>query len=711
MFKRFDLQRVYRNWPVLAGAFVAAHGAAGALSVSTQVEAFSLLLHGCITVAILASAFGLAINRRFTGIGIGLMVGASVLIITRQGFGAAGELLLPLDLQALEESQIAVVLAWMLCGFCFMQGSENGGAFIAATGMAIFGLMGTVNLNASLIAVFWVYLFGVVFMWGYERLLDRAPDEGESSPHRPTNWARWHLSSAALLVLVLMAVAFSVGTIVFHLSPNIYERMSGQVRTLTSHLPSPINFTEYENDFRVGTGPINLPDTLRFTVKTSNPALWRITAYDAYDGQGWQRTLTRQIPLIYEGGTRYRIPGRQLPEQGQPADVFRFVRGLPDHLPAASVPVQIQLSLSEKAAGAAELSAGEALLQTDAYGGLHLREEWFTDIIDTEDEDILTDTYAVIAEHPPTASEVLRGRGMEYSPFIARTYVEQVPLQAEKNLDTLVQKTVEGISDPYDRVTALREMIQERCLYTLQAPAVPRGEDAAAYFLLQSQRGACDLFATSLAVTARLAGIPARVVTGYQVGEYDAASQTVHVLDSDAHAWVEIYFPGVGWVPFDMQANEEYVGRSWLDLFRIGYPRLALKRLLIIAGQVVLALIFLYAAVSAFYDPSHLLSLLPRHRSESELEHVSRQYRDLYRAIARRAGCEAEPWMTPQEVIETSLAKVAAPTHLIERIERLNTQFYALRYDDDPSAQEITRVREGIASVQKRLRELKRDSS
>ncbi len=711
MFNSFDLQRVYRNWPVLAGAFVAANGAAAALSVSTQSSGFVLMLHASVAVGIIASALAIALDRRLTGIGIGIMVGASVLILTRQGFGTADSLLLPLDLQALEESQIAVVLGWMLVGFCFMQGSENAGAFIAATGMAIFGLMGTVNLNPPLIAAFWVYLFGVVFMWGYERLLDRTPREATSALDYPTSWARWHLSSTALLVLLLMVAAFGVGSIAFHVSPNIYQRMSGQVRSLTAHLPQSVSYAQHDNDFRVGTGPIQLPDTLSFSVKTSNPTLWRVTAYDAYDGRGWQRTLDRQIPLIHEGGALYRVPGRELPEDTPPADVFHFNRGLPDDLPAPSVPVEIQLYFLEEASDPQQRTSTTFLLQTDAYGGLHLDEEWLTDTIDVDEGSILVDTYAVTPRRPPKDPEVLRGRGAEYSPFIQRRYVEQVPLQATNSLHTLVEATIEGISDPYDRVTALRDMIEERCLYTLQAPAVPVGEDAAAYFLLNSERGACDLFATALAVTSRMAGVPARVVTGYQVGEYNATSQTVTVLDSDAHAWVDIYFPGVGWVPFDMQAKEEYVGRSWLDLFRVGHPRLAFKRLLVIAGQVVLVLIFLYAAVSAFYDPSYLLSLLPTDRSETELDKISREYQSLYRQIARRADRPAEPWMTPREVIETSVANVDAPGHLIERLRELNRQFYQLRYDEDPSTEQMNRVREGIASMKKRIRQLKRDSS
>lgn len=709
----FDAQRAYRKLPVLAGAFVAASGAMAALTVSTQSQSFPLLMHGLVGVGILASLFGIAIERRFTGIGIGLMVMGCAMILVNHDLGPWTDTFFPLDLQALEEAQIAVVFAWMLAGFCFMQGTENSGAFVAATGMAIFGLMATVNLNAELIASFWVYIFGIVFMWGYERLLDLAESgtvTDERSP-RWEVWARWHLSSTALLTLLMMAVAFGVGTIAYNASPNLYERVSGQVREIAARLPASSIYADQQGDFRVGTGPINLPPIPIFSVKTSSPTLWRVGAYDLYDGRGWRQMIHRQIGLIRAGELKYRVPGREPPAPYEPVDTFYFSSGVPRDVPAATAPVQITLYWSEEWPENSPADPGVSTVYADAYGGIHVDEDPYSAYSEIDTTDMLADRYSVVSRRPPTDAETLRGRGQTYHEYIQEHYVDQVPLQAQRRLGGLVSETVQGIEDPYDRVVALREMIERRCLYTLEAPAIPRGEDAAAHFLLQSRRGACDLFATALVVTSRMAGVPARVVTGYQVGEYDSEFGLITVRESDAHAWTEVFFPHVGWVPFDMQATEEYAGRSWLDLFRVGHARLGLGMLLGRIVQVLVVVLVLYMAASALFDPARFVGgLLHREKPSSRLEAVSRDYRKLYRVIARRADLEPRDWMTPREVVEASIENITAPAGLIQRLERLNEQFYELRYDRQPTPEKINVVRDGIQQMNRQMKKFRRKS-
>jgi hypothetical protein len=75
--------------------------------------------------------------------------------------------------------------------------------------------------------------------------------------------------------------------------------------------------------------------------------------------------------------------------------------------------------------------------------------------------------------------------------------------------------------------------------------------DAVEYFLFEQRRGYCEQFSSSLAVMARSLGIPARVATGYAPGEYNPFTGYYDVRASDAHAWVEVYFPGYGWSTFD----------------------------------------------------------------------------------------------------------------------------------------------------------------
>jgi hypothetical protein len=79
----------------------------------------------------------------------------------------------------------------------------------------------------------------------------------------------------------------------------------------------------------------------------------------------------------------------------------------------------------------------------------------------------------------------------------------------------------------------------------------PEIADVADYFLFDLQRGYCDYYATAFIVLARLNGLPARFATGYAVGDWDADERLWTITEAEAHSWPEVYFPQVGWVPFE----------------------------------------------------------------------------------------------------------------------------------------------------------------
>ncbi len=92
----------------------------------------------------------------------------------------------------------------------------------------------------------------------------------------------------------------------------------------------------------------------------------------------------------------------------------------------------------------------------------------------------------------------------------------------------------------------------EGFVYTLAPPLL--GQHAVDEFLFGSKRGFCENYASSFVFLMRAAGIPARVVVGYQGGEFNPLGNTVQVRQYDAHAWAEIWLPEKGWVEFDPTA-------------------------------------------------------------------------------------------------------------------------------------------------------------
>src|SRR4029077_10720080 len=97
---------------------------------------------------------------------------------------------------------------------------------------------------------------------------------------------------------------------------------------------------------------------------------------------------------------------------------------------------------------------------------------------------------------------------------------------------------------------AMESYLRTKFGYTLQLPRTfPR--DPLANFLFERKQGHCEYFATSMAVMLRTLGIPSRIVNGFRTGEFNDLTSQYLVRASNAHSWVEAYFPGYGWISFD----------------------------------------------------------------------------------------------------------------------------------------------------------------
>jgi hypothetical protein len=81
------------------------------------------------------------------------------------------------------------------------------------------------------------------------------------------------------------------------------------------------------------------------------------------------------------------------------------------------------------------------------------------------------------------------------------------------------------------------------------------------YFLFDLKRGYCDYYATAMVVLARASGLPSRFVSGYASGSYDAPNAQYVVRELNAHSWVEVYFPEIGWIEFEPTASQPEIGR------------------------------------------------------------------------------------------------------------------------------------------------------
>jgi hypothetical protein len=131
-------------------------------------------------------------------------------------------------------------------------------------------------------------------------------------------------------------------------------------------------------------------------------------------------------------------------------------------------------------------------------------------------------------------------------------YYLQTPARLSPEVLGTALNWTSGTHNVYSALVALQQHFSNAAdfTYAVSNPPVPQNIDAVTW-LLHSHRGYCTYYATAMTVMARLLGIPARVVNGFSQGHYDAQHGGWVVNGSDAHSWVQVYFPGSGWVNFD----------------------------------------------------------------------------------------------------------------------------------------------------------------
>jgi transglutaminase-like putative cysteine protease len=129
----------------------------------------------------------------------------------------------------------------------------------------------------------------------------------------------------------------------------------------------------------------------------------------------------------------------------------------------------------------------------------------------------------------------------------------QLPGEPDARVRALVEGWRSATAEPRGVVDrALRYFREEPFVYTLKPPLIK--DHPVETFLFETRRGFCEHYATSFVYLMRVAGIPARVVTGYQGGLWNPVGRFLEVRQADAHAWAEAWLPGSGWTRIDPTA-------------------------------------------------------------------------------------------------------------------------------------------------------------
>jgi transglutaminase-like putative cysteine protease len=262
--------------------------------------------------------------------------------------------------------------------------------------------------------------------------------------------------------------------------------------------------------------------------------------------------------------------------------------------------------------------------------------------------------------------------------------------------------------------------------YTLAPPAL--GRDAMDDFLFDTHQGFCEHYASAFTVLMRAAGIPARVVTGYQGGYWNNLGNYLLVRQSDAHAWVELWLAGRGWVRFDPTAavrpqrilgataavdQEGWSARDWLREWRnrwdvvnrwwdqgvIGFDALRQRGLLTPFGISEVdssTLAALLAASGGLFGALGLAWALRRRGKRDRLRECMRQ---IERRLAR-AGVERRRGEGPQHYLQRAARALPTQRH---QIEKLMANYLEASYAQDiPAPESLLALRRQLRDVRPR---------
>lgn len=286
-------------------------------------------------------------------------------------------------------------------------------------------------------------------------------------------------------------------------------------------------------------------------VRSNRPTYLRLAGLDTFDGSTWR--------LGPPGGGTFRP---------DPSRLFPADRPLPPEEPARrtrSVEADIEVLALEN------IYVPLPYQPVEVLGPIRSEMVWSTEggfLAAYDPGDLLRDptigltsgaAYRVLAEQPAPDIEELRSASVPADLLATTTALPRAYPELGAQATQVYEDA--GATTTIDRVLALQDWFVGPAggfTYDLEVPAL-RGEDALTRFVLEDRVGYCEYFATAMAVMLRETGIPARVAVGFLPGERIATADpqagerldTFRVSTGDAHAWVEVLFPGHGWLTFE----------------------------------------------------------------------------------------------------------------------------------------------------------------
>ncbi len=410
-----------------------------------------------------------------------------------------------------------------------------------------------------------------------------------------------------------------------------------------------------------------LSQTVALKVRSPRRQFWRGMAYDTFDGRSWRMAYPKEVTPLQSNP--FTLPSRTADGGGRrEITTFYIEKNQTNLILMPADPKLLYFPTGEIMADRYDSFRSPLILEKGMY-------------------------YTVVAQRPSPprggpdrelpSRERLARAGLEIEPYLS------VPPSFSARTRQLAQTITAGAAGPRERLQRIEAYLEATYPYDLEIPAFPASADQLDHFLFEAKRGYCEHFATALALMAREVGVPTRLVTGYLPGDFNPFTGFYEVSTAHAHAWVEAYLWGRGWVAFDPTPGFAGPGEisEGLSLPLADWARsLQSKGPLVLLGLGGIALLGLVGLIAGMRRPQGLSG-------------ASRAYVRLVE-ISGKVGRFSTDGLTPRELL-ARIGEEPALRAIAPEAEAIVSAYEAIRFGGEPDDGSLARA---LAALEARLK-------
>ncbi|MHB8500231.1 MAG: transglutaminase TgpA family protein [Candidatus Acidiferrales bacterium] len=418
--------------------------------------------------------------------------------------------------------------------------TDRDALFLTMLSFAAILASAVLTIDTTFLGLFFLFLlFGVATFVGLEM---RRGSKGAIAPDIDAH-PEQELRLTSALILAALSVAFGamiLGGALFFFFP----RFSAGYLSRTSMQPTLMS--GFTDDVELGQiGEIKKNSEVVMRVRTGKPVgypglRWRGIALSTFDGKRWYAPDREEVTI--PAGMNGWINLQDRPgEQDRTATILRYTVLLQpvatDTIFAPANAVSLRGNLFGEGSNQ-DAGARRSYILRDATGSLFNPFHNFNTL-----------RYEGYSLLPAMDVSRLRASSLDYPEDVRDTYL-QLPAELDPRIPELARQITERAKNSFDKTVVVENYLRSHFAYTLNLTGKPGG-DPLAHFLFETRAGHCEYFASAMAIMLRTLGMPTREVNGFLPGEYNDLAGDYIVRASDAHSWVEVYFPGTGWMTFD----------------------------------------------------------------------------------------------------------------------------------------------------------------